>query len=243
MRSSAPTSIDQSRHESDRLRQRTAGWLSLGSGTAFVLTVVYLFAVMPATGWSIAMFDSPEELLVWINAHERVYQGLWLIYFVSQMLLLAVPALLSVPGARVAAVFGTAAVVIAMVGLALIFAVSPVIAHAYAASTAAGSSSSVANVLVLHDVTADMGKVLRLFSELLLGVWLILVGRQMRDTFLQRRWWGLGVLGCWTIGVAGTKLFQPTIALEDWLGFLLGVSYIVLGIGLLGHGPPPHPAP
>lgn len=235
MRSSVPTNTNRSQHESGHDVRRTAGWLSLGAGAMFIVTVGYLFGVLPATGWTIDMFDSPAELLVWIDGHERVYQGLWLLYFVSQMFLLAVPVLLSVPRARVAAVFGTAAVVLAMVGLALIFAVSPVVAQAYAAATATGSTSSATSVLVLHDVTADMGKVLRLFSELLLGVWLILLGRQLRHTLGQRRWWGLSILGCWTIAVAGAKLFQPTISLEDWLGFLLGMGYIALGIGLLRH--------
>lgn len=214
-------------------QQRTAGWLSLGAGVVFALTVGYLFGVMSATGWTIAMFDAPAELLVWVNGHERVYQGLWVLYFLSQALLLPVPVLLSGGPARATAVVGTAAVVLAMVGLVVIFAVSPVLAHAYDDAIAAGSTSSAADVLVLHEVMADVGKNIRLFSEVLLGVWLILLGRQLRTCLRHRGWWGLVGLGCWTLAVAAIKLVDPTTSLEDWLGILLGAGYAALGVGLV----------
>jgi hypothetical protein len=217
----------------DRPHQRTAGWLTLAAGGMFIVTVGYLFGVMSATGWTIAMFDAPADLLVWINGHERIYQGLWVLYFLSQTLLLAVPVLLSGGPARATAVFGTAAVVLAMVGLVVIFAVSPVLAHAYHEATTTESMSSAAGVLVLHDVMADVGKNIRLFSELLLGVWLILLGRQLRGDLRQRRWWGLVGLGCWTVAVAAIKLLEPATGLEDWLGFLLGGGYVAMGVGLL----------
>ena len=156
----------------------------------FIVTVGYLFGVMSAIGWTIAMFDAPADVLIWVNGHERVNQGLWVLYFLSQTLLLAVPVLLSGGTARAVAVFGAAVVVLAMVGLVLIFAVSPALAHAYHEATTTDATSSAAHVLVLHDVMAGVGKNIRLFSELLLGVWLILLGRHLHRNFLQRRWWG-----------------------------------------------------
>ncbi len=213
--------------------RRGAGWLSIGAGVMFLVTVGYLFTVLPATGWSIGMFDAPAQLLVWVDGHERIYQLLWLLSFGSQMCLLGVPVLVSSLGGRAAAVFGTAAVVLAMAGLALFFAVSPVLARAYGEALTPGSTTSAAGVLVLHDVTADIGKDLRLFSELLLGVWLATTGRLLRQRTGRRRWWALTALGGWTFVVAAVKLFVPTIALEDWLGFLLGLGYLGLGIGLL----------
>lgn len=212
---------------------RVAGWLSLGAGVLFLLTVGYLFTVLPATGWSIAMFDAPADLLVWVNQNQRIYQVLWLLYFLSQLSLLAVPTLLSSPGRRTAAVFGTTAVVLAMVGLAVLFAVSPVLARAYGAATGSGSSLPPSGVLVLHDVLADLGKDLRLFSELLLGIWLTAAGRQLQQQSSHRRWWALSALGGWACVVAAIKLFVPTLSLEDWLGFLLGLGYLLLGVGLL----------
>ena len=133
--------VDRSASASDRLHQRTAGWFALGAGAMFMATVGYLFLIMTATGWTIDMFDAPADLLIWVNAHERVYQGLWVLYFLSQMLLLPVPSLLSGGQARATAVFGTAAVVLAMVGLVVIFAVSPVLAHAYSEASTDPMSS------------------------------------------------------------------------------------------------------
>jgi hypothetical protein len=231
-----PAIVDRPSVDSDSSHRRTAGWLSVGAGGLFFLTVAYLFGVMTATGWTIAMFDAPADLLVWINGHQRVYQGLWVLYFLSQVLLLAVPVLLSGGRARATAVFGTAAVVLAMVGLVVIFAVSPVLANAYREATTE-SRSSAASVLVLHDVMADVGKNIRLFSELLLGGWLVLLGRQLRRDLLQRRWWALVALGCWTVAVAAIKLIVPTTGLEDWLGFLLGTGYVAMGVGLLRRRP------
>lgn len=233
MPTSPPPAVDRDLTERGHSDERAAGWLLMGAGVMFLVTVGYLFTVLPATGWSIDMFDAPADLLAWIARHERVYQVLWVLYFASQMCLLAVPVLLSGPGGRVAAVFGTAAVVLAMAGLALLFAVSPVLAQAYHQATEVGSDVSSADVLVMHDLTADIGKDLRLFSELLLGVWLTITGRGLQRRSRQRRWWALSVLGCWTLFVAAVKLFDPTIGLEDWLGFLLGMGYLALGVELL----------
>ena len=208
----------------------------------FLVTVGYLFTVLPATGWSIDMFDDPADLLRWVDGHERIYQVLWVLYFGSQTCLLAVPALLARLGGRAAAVFGTTAVVLAMAGLALLFAVSPVLARAYSEAALPGAAGSTAQVLVLHDVTADIGKDLRLFSELLLGVWLITAGRLLRRRSDHRRWWLLTALGGWTVLVAAVKLVDPANPLEDWLGFLLGTGYLVLGVGLLRPAPAPAPA-
>ena len=73
-----------------------------------------------------------------------------MLYFGSQLLLLPVPALLIGLSSRVAGVFGTVAVVLAMTGLVVLFAVSPVLARAYADAVAAGPGATTP-VLVLHD--------------------------------------------------------------------------------------------
>lgn len=215
---------------------RAAGWLSIAAGAVFLVTVAYLFTVLPATGWNLGMFDAPRELLIWIDQHERIYQGLWVLYFASQACLLTVPLLVARLGARPPAVIGTVAIALAMVGLVVLFAVSPVLAHAYREATSAAAQQS---VLTVHDVTADIGKDLRLFSELLLGIWLASTGRLLRRAGGDRRWWVLTALGGWTFLVAAVKLFLPTIGLEDWLGFLLGVGYLALGVGLVRFTPSP----
>ena len=211
----------------------TAARLSLAAGVVLLLTVTYLFTVLPATGWDLTMFDDPAALLTWAGAHPRVYQGLWLLYLASQTCLLGVPVLLRRTTGALAAVLGTSAVVLAMTGLGVLVAVSPVLARAYA--TASGAGTDPAGVLLLHDVTADVGKDLRLLSEVLLGLWLVLAGRGLRVATGRPAWWALSALGAWTVLVALVKLAVPTIGLEDWLGFLLGLGYLALGAGLLRH--------
>ena len=122
----------------------------MAAGAVFLATVGYLFGVLPGTGWTIDMFDAPAALLTWVDGHERVYQGLWVLYFGSQLLLLPVPALLIGLSSRVAGVFGTVAVVLAMTVLVVLFAVSPVLARAYADAVPAGPGATTP-VLVLHD--------------------------------------------------------------------------------------------
>jgi hypothetical protein len=211
-----------------------AGALSIAAGVAFFATVTYLFTVLRQAGLDLAMFDDPARLLLWVSDHSGRYQGMWLLYFVSQALLLCVPWLIAEDrGARAAAVFGTASVVVAMVGLAVQYAASPVTAAAYQAALAEDGSGSASVVLAMHTVVADVGKDLRLFSEVLLGVWLVLVGARFAIRAGSRAWWLLAALGCWTVMVVGWKLVDPTMPHEDWLAFLLGVGYIGFGVGLV----------
>lgn len=212
---------------------RTAGKLSLGAGLVFLLTVTYLFTVLPATGWNIDMFDAPDQLLPWIYLNSGAYQLLWLLYFGSQALLLPVPRLLERLGGRAAGTAGTAAVVIAMVGLVILFACSPVLARGFHRAVESGLSGTQQTVLVLHDLFADTGKDLRLFSELLLAFWLVAVSLRLKRSTGGRRWWLLTAIGGWTFAVVGVKLFLPEMELEDWLGFVLGVGYLGLGVALL----------
>jgi hypothetical protein len=211
---------------------RRAGWLAIGAGAAFFATTAYLLAVLPAVGLDLDMFDHPERLLPWVDSHVRWYQALWLLYFLSQALLLTVPWLVGDHvGAKATGILGTVAVSGALTGLAVIYAASPVTAAAFQdPATDRGS------VLALHSALADIGKDLRLFSEVLLGVWLLLAGRQLRAATGRRGWWALSALGGWTLVVAAWKLLDPLMPLEDWLGFLLGSGYVALGVGLLRAG-------
>lgn len=212
-----------------------AGVLSIAAGVVFFATVTYLFTVLRQAGLELSMFDDPTRLLVWSTDHQRLYQGMWMLYFVSQALLLCVPWLLSDgEGHRAAAVLGTASIVVAMVGLAVLYAASPVTASAYQDAIGPGSPPGVAQgVLALHDVVADIGKDVRLFSETLLGVWLVLTGAYLSRRTGARAWWLLAGLGCWTVVVAVWKLVEPTMPHEDWLAFLLGTGYVALGVALV----------
>src|SRR5215204_5463421 len=109
---------------------RTAGWLAAGSGVAFLVAVVYLFTVLTGAGLTLTMFDDASALLPWIDRHLRLYQGLYLLYASSQLLLLPVPVLLwraaGRPGATrtgwsAGAVLGTGSALLAVTGLAVTY--------------------------------------------------------------------------------------------------------------------------
>ena len=85
----------------------------------------------------------------------------------------------------------------AMVGLIVIYTTSAPVAQAFV--EAAPSSPEQAGVLLLGDLFANVGKELRVFSELLLGVWLGGTGALLllRARSRAGRGWVLGVARCW----------------------------------------------
>jgi hypothetical protein len=223
---------------------RPAGTLCILAGVTFFLTVTYLFTVLSGAGLDLEMFDDAKRLLPWVAAHSGLYQGLWLLYFVSQVFLLPVPLLAcrwvafkrGAPSrtAEVAAVFGLASVVLACVGLIVIHSSTPLVARAFVA----GSNAA----LLLHDLFADTGKALRLFSELLLGLWLMGLAWALRPSGSSSSGSGqvgpvwllgvLGIVGVYTLAVAGIKILDPFNGLEDSLAFLLALVYVALGVQL-----------
>ncbi|HEX8627622.1 MAG TPA: hypothetical protein VF755_05575 [Catenuloplanes sp.] len=219
-------------------QMRTAGWLAIASGIAFLGAVGYLFTVLTGAGLALEMFDDPAALLPWIGNHLAAYHGLYLLYAVSQLLLLPVPALLSRwrgngVGWLSAAVWGTAAAVIAIVGLAVSYGMAGPSSAAYLGAT---DQSARWAVLVTHHVAADIAKDVRLFSEVLLGGWLALTGWLLTRSRGPRGWWLLAVAGGWTVLVAGWKLVDPLMPLEDWLAFVVATAQIALGVALLRTG-------
>ncbi len=222
---------------------RVGGISALIAGALFFFTVVYAFVIMSRFGFTQEMFDDRALLLPWVAAHADLYRGLWLLYFASQVFLLPVPLALYIlvrhdgPGAGIAApcaVAGVAAVVVAMVGLVVIYTTSPPVARAFV--EAAPSSPEQASALLLGDLFADTGKELRLFSELLLGVWLGGTGavllRQSRSVL---GWAMVGIGGC-TLLVAILKILDPRNPLEDFLGLFLAGCYVMIGFRLLRSG-------
>jgi hypothetical protein len=224
---------------------RVGGISAILAGVLFFLSVIYVFGFMPIFGFSQEMFDDRRLLLPWVADHTNIYGGLWLLYFASQMFLLPVPlALYTLTrhlggwGGGVAApcaVAGTTAVAMAMVGLIVLYTTSPLVAQAYVGYTDAGPSGlDKDSVLLLGDLFADVGKEIRLFSEVLLGVWLggtgaILV-QQTRSSVVS--WATLGI-GGYTLCVAILKILDPLNPLEDTLGLLLAVGYVGVGTRLL----------
>ena len=83
------------------------------------------------------------------------------------------------------------------VGLIVIYTTSAPVAQAFV--EAAPSSPEQAGVLLLGDLFANVGKELRVFSELLLGAWLGGTGALLLLRARSRavRGWVLGVARCW----------------------------------------------
>jgi hypothetical protein len=222
---------------------KAAGALCILAGVTFFLTVTYLFTVLSGAGLNLEMFDDAKRLLPWVASHSGLYQGMWVLYFVSQVFLLPVPQMTKrwvalkrggpSRSAEVAASFGLASVVIACVGLIVIQASTPIVARAFVSDQIGAQGTA----LVLHDLFADTGKALRLFSEVLLGLWLMGLAWALRPTALGSSGprWLMGVLavaGLYTFVVAGIKILDPFNGLEDSLAFLLALVYVALGVQL-----------
>ena len=67
------------------------GISALVAGTLFFATVVYAFGVMSGFGFNQEMFGDRALLLPWVADHVGLYDGLWLLYFASQVFLLPLP--------------------------------------------------------------------------------------------------------------------------------------------------------
>ena len=223
---------------------RIGGVSALVAGALFFSTVVYAFGVMSVFGFTQEMFDDRALLLAWVADHTGLYRGLWLLYFASQVFLLPVPLALytlirrdDARGSGIAApcaVAGGAAVVMAMVGLVVIYTTSTPVARAFVEATP--SSPEQASVLLLGDLFADVGKELRLFSEVLLGVWLGGTGAVLLRRLRSGAGWAMLGIGACTLLVALLKILDPRNPLEDFLGLFLVGGYVVIGVRLLQSG-------
>jgi len=234
--------MNERRQPDPSLLLRVGGVSALVAGALFFFTVVYAFVAMSRFGFTQEMFDDRALLLPWVADHADLYRGLWLLYFASQVFLLPVPLALYTlirhdgPGAGIAApcaVAGGAAVVMAMVGLVVIYATFAPVARAFVETSS--SSPERASVLLLGDLFADVGKEVRLFSELLLGVWLGGTGAALllRGTRSDAAGWAILIISGCTLCVAILKILDPLNPLEDCLGLLLAGGYVVIGVRLL----------
>ena len=231
----------EQRQPDPSLLLRIGGMSALVAGALFFATVVYAFGIIPGFGFTQEMFDDRALLLPWVADHPGLYRGLWLLYFASQVFLLPVPLALYAlvrrddgRGDGIAApcaVAGVAAVVMAMVGLVVIYATFAPVARAFVETSS--SSPERASVLLLGDLFADVSKEVRLFSELLLGVWLGGMGAALlRGKRSDAAGWAILIIGGCTLCVAVLKILDPLNPLEDFLGLLLAGGYVVIGVRL-----------
>jgi len=219
---------------------RIGGWSAIASGGFYILVTIYIFGVLPRYGFVTEMFDDHALLHPWVAEYPRMYQVSWILYFLTQLCLLPVPIALanffntsknqeSSAWIKLSPLFGVVAIPLAMLSSILFYASSPLTAQAYVEM--ASSIDNQTMVLTLSGILTDIAKEIRLFSEIVLGVWLVSTGylfysiREMKGV----GWLSFGI-GFWTLFVVVFKFFNPYAPLEDALGIFLGLAYTVIGI-------------
>ena len=227
-------------NSTNRTLLKIGGWSAIASGGFYILVTIYIFGVLPQLGFVTEMFDDHTLLHPWVAQYPRLYQISWLLYFLTQLCLLPVPIALanffnidqnekSSAWVKLSPLFGMVAIPLAMLSAILFYATSPLTAQAY--TDLATMPDNQALILTLSGVLTDTAKEIRLFSEIILAVWLISTGylfQSVRNS--QGASWLCYGIGFWTLFVISYKFYNPYAPLEDALGIFLGVSYIGIGI-------------
>lgn len=226
----------------NRYLVRISGWSAVLSGLFFVLVTAYLFGFLMAFGFQIEMLDDHTLLQPWVFYTGKIYQMAWLLYFLTQFFALLIPVGIAeffstekgeklVALNKVGKVLGVSSITLAMLGPIIFYAITPVIANAY--MTVDGASSQTL-VLIMNDLLADVSKEVRLFTEVILGIWLMLTGYLFVST---KRAVGVGrtvfALGVIITVIPAYKIFNPNTPLEDYLGLVLAAVFLVLGWHML----------
>ncbi len=188
------------------------------------------------------MFDDHTLLHPWVAEHTRLYQISWLFYFLTQLFLLPVPLTLAhyfgggdekqIALAKLSKLLGTASVTIAIISPVIFYAITPITAEAYVEFSGQVEAQSL--TIIISELLTDIPKEIRLFSEVILGIWLTIVGYLFLDANRSRVvGWLVLAMGVWTLFVVILKIFNPFTPLEDFLGLLLAISYLFIGVHLL----------
>lgn len=156
---------------------KIGGWGGILSGLFFLIVTAYIFGFLTIFGFDFAMFDDPGLLHPWVSEHTKLYQFSWLLYLLTQLFLLPVPLALGtyfaskddqqMALAQLGQMLGVAAITIAILSPAILYAAAPITARSYV--EAAGSIAAQSQVIFVSNLTADIAKYLRLFSEMILG--------------------------------------------------------------------------
>jgi hypothetical protein len=231
--------VNRSRRGVDGL-SRLGGIGALVSGLLFLVTVLYTFVYLARLGLSIEMLDQPRGLLPWIATNEGAYLGLWWIYLASLLCLLpVVPTLYRCTPAAgsaialVGAIAGLAGVVVGIVGAATNAASASALGPAYPPADEVLRTL----LVVLSELFGFLQLYLRMFSDVLVGLWLGATGLAwMKHT---ARWWARGgvlVVLSATIAVVVASKLVGFFDLEPYLGLLTAVAYLWIGTVLLKEG-------
>jgi hypothetical protein len=216
---------------------RLGGIGALLSGFLFLVTVLYTFVYLARLGLSIEMLDQPRGLLPWIAANEGAYLGLWWIYLASLLCLLpVVPTLYRCTPAAgsaialVGAIAGLAGVLVGIVGAATNAASASALGPAYPAA----DEVLRAQLVVLSELFGFLQLYLRMFSDVLVGLWLLATGLAWMER--PARWRARGgalVALSAAIAVVVASKSVGLFDLEPYLGLLTAVAYLWIGTILL----------
>jgi hypothetical protein len=222
--------------------RRLGGLGAVLAGAVFLSTIAYTFGFLAALGLTTDMLDAPAQLLPWVHAHGVAYAGLWWIYALHLLLLLPAPFALATVVARGARAHAAtrAATAAALAGIAVGMAaamVNAATAPALGRAAVGAAPGSLPGVLLLSDLAGSLGLHLRLVSDLLVAVWLGVTGA------LLARLSGWRALGRTQLAVAAVTLVVVIAKPFDWidgepfLGLLLAIVYLWLGVRLLRAAP------
>jgi hypothetical protein len=214
---------------------RVGGRSALLAGIVFLGTIAYTFGFLFARGLSTDMLNVPAQLLPWVHANTVAFVGLWWIYTLHFLCLLAAPRGLAVivgsdrATIRMATVAGIAGAVVGMIAAQVNAATAPPLAAASVATTPALLPS----VWLQSELAGGLGLQLRLLSDLLMAVWLGATGL----TLVKRAGWrALGaaqlVVSALVVVVYVGKPFD-WLDLEPTLGFVLALVYLWMGVQLI----------
>ncbi|MBQ4820750.1 hypothetical protein [Aquimarina sp. MMG016] len=216
---------------------RSIAWKSSAAAAASIfLTSIYFAIILPLFGFTFEMLDDHVAAINWyVKAKASgVFQGLMICYFISQLVLLPVPFALHNLVSKTHnsvysfyfALLGTAGVIIAMAGPIFIFANIPELANA-----AVKGMVPVDILVMTGNMFADLTKDFRLFSEILLGIWLMGFGFMIsKSTAHKVKSLIIGVFGITVFVIPAIKLADPYMHSEDYIGLVLAGCFILLSI-------------
>ncbi len=225
--------------KSDSMLYRWGGLAALVAAVVFLCTLVYVFGFLFSLGLTEEMLDNPATLLPWVAQHMGAYAGLYWIFLLSVVALFPAPLALHEllksyhpTLVRIAGAAGLAGVVLGVIGPLVNVGVTPILAQAYNGAEHADQTT----LRVLSLIVGEMGLLLRLSSDLFLGIWLGLNGLvivQNKDAAFSRwfGWYGIGLALLILVVFVGKPL--NVLDLEPALGLLLAIAYGWLGFGLL----------
>ena len=207
------------------------------AGVVFLGTIAYTFGYLFSRGLSTEMLNEPARLLPWVHDHTVAFVGLWWISTAHFLCLLPAPRGLAVivgedrARIRMAMVAGIAGAVVGMIAAQVNAATAPPLAAASVATTPALLPS----VWLQSELAGGLGLQVRLLSDLLMAVWLGTTGLTLVRTL------GWRALGAVQLAVSALVVVvyigKPFdwLDLEPTLGFVLALTYLWMGIGMVRH--------